>query len=194
MPKRLNVTVAKPKKGGAVFRAPLGTPLPADAKEALNEAFCSLGYISTEGVTNANSPESESVKAWGGETVYTYQKEKADTFKMTLIEALNPEVLKAVYGDANVTGTLETGLVVTANNDEQAECAFVIDTVLRAGVLKRIVIPAAAVTAVGEVKYADESVLGYETTLTATPDEAGNTHYEYSVNKPAGTQGGGETV
>lgn len=186
MPKRLQVTVAKPKKGGAVFRAPLGTPLPVSASEALNEAFVSLGYISTDGVTNANSPESESVKAWGGDTVYTYKKEKPDTFKMTLIEALNVEVLKAVYGDSNVTGTLETGLAITANNDEQEENALVIDTILRGGILKRVVIPTAAVTAVGDVQYADESVLGYETTFTATPDDAGNTHYEYMVQPKAG--------
>ena len=34
-----NVTVGKPKVGGAVFRAPLGTELPTDATTALNEAF-----------------------------------------------------------------------------------------------------------------------------------------------------------
>ena len=43
-----NVSAAKPKVGGAVWRAPLGTPLPTDAKSALNEAFESLGYISSE--------------------------------------------------------------------------------------------------------------------------------------------------
>ena len=30
-----NVTAAKPKVGGAVHRAPLGTPLPTDAKSEL---------------------------------------------------------------------------------------------------------------------------------------------------------------
>ncbi len=181
MPKAIHVTVAKPKKGGAVFRAPLGTALPTTAAASLNEAFQSLGYISSDGVVNSNSPESESVSAWGGDVVYTVTKSKSDTFKMKLIEALNPEVLKAVYGDDNVTGTLETGLSVKANNNPQEASCFVIDTVLRGNVLKRTVIPIASVTGVGDITYADGTVLGYETTLTAELDEDGNTHYEYLV-------------
>ena len=34
-----NVTAAKPKVGGAVYSAPLGTELPKDATTPLNEAF-----------------------------------------------------------------------------------------------------------------------------------------------------------
>ena len=103
------VTVSKPKTGGAIYRAPLGTQLPTDASSELNEAFKELGYASEDGLVNENSPESDNIKAWGGDIVYTYQSAKEDTFTFTLIEALNEEALKAVYGDANVTGTLATG-------------------------------------------------------------------------------------
>ena len=96
-----------------------------------------------------------------------------------MIEALNPDVLKTVYGDENVTGTLAEGITVKANSQEQQAAAWVIEQVMRDGAHKRIVIPSAAVTEVGEITYSDGDAVGYETTITATPDEDGQTHYEY---------------
>lgn len=178
-----NVTTGKPKIGGAIHRAPEGTTLPKDAKAELDPAFKEMGYVSEDGLTNANSPDTDKVKAWGGDTVLTVQKGKDDDFKATFIEAKNVEVLKMVFGDENVTGDLETGITVKANAKEAKSYAYVVDLILRDNALKRIVIPSAKVTEIGDVTYSDDDAVGYETTLSASPDADGNTHYEYIVGK-----------
>lgn len=181
MPNVNYVTAGKPKIGGAVYRAPLGTTLPTDATTALNSAFVDLGYVSEDGVTNSNTAESDDVKAWGGDTVISLQTDKTDTFTMTLIESMNTDVLKAVFGSANVTGTFATGITVKANAEEQVEAAWVIDMVARGNAKHRVVIPAAKISEVGDITYTDSEVAGFEITLTAMPDTNGNSHYEYIV-------------
>lgn len=176
-----NVSAGKPKATGAIYRAPLSDTLtiPTDATTALPAEFKALGYVSEDGLTNTNSPDSETIKAWGGDTVLTVQTEKNDEFQFTLIEVLNSDVLAAVYGSNNVTGSIAAGLTVKANSDEPEEAAWVIDMVMREGVLKRIVIPDAKVSEIGDIEYTDEDAVGYELTLQAMPDAAGQTHYEY---------------
>ena len=174
-----NVSAGKPKVGGAIYRAPLGTSLPTTVDATLADAFKGMGYISDAGLTNSNSPTGTDIKAWGGDTVLNIQTDKPDTFKFVMIEVMNVEVLKAVYGEANVSGTLESGVTINANSTEQVDCCWVIDMILRNNTKKRVVIPCGKVSAVGDIVYSDSAAIGYDTTVTAMPDNSGNTHYEY---------------
>lgn len=173
------VSAGKPKIGGAVFRAPVGTPLPTSATASLNGAFVGLGFVSSDGVTNGSGITSNAIRSWGGETVLTTQESRDDTFAMKLIESLNAEVLKAFHGDGNVSGTLLSGITVAADGSELGEHSYVIDMLMRNGALKRIVIPSAAVSATGNVVYKDNDVVAYPLTLSGHPDASGKTHYEY---------------
>jgi len=177
-----NVTFGKPKVGGAVYVAPAGTALPTDATTTPDNAFQSLGYISDDGMVNTNSPETDDIKAWGGDVVAVLQTEKADEFKFTLIEALDVNVLKAVYGDSNVSGTLSTGITVRANSTDIPATEWVIDMILAGGVLKRIVIPNGKISEIGDITYKDDELTGYEITIKAMPGDSAfgyDTHKEY---------------
>ena len=174
-----NVSTGQPAVAGAIYRAPVGTELPVDATSTLNSAFKTFGYISEDGLTNSNSRNTQTVKDWSGADIMTLQTEKTDTFKYKMMEVKNVEVLKDIYGDSNVYGTLENGISIHVNAKELEAHSYVVDVLLSDGYLKRIVIPNAKVTEIADLVYKKTEAMGYEVTITALPDSTENTHYEY---------------
>ena len=174
------VTTGKPKVGGAVSVAAVGTTLPTNATAALSAEFKNLGYISEDGLTQEITRDSEDIKAWGGDTVATSQTDYSETYTFKLIEALSVEVKKLIFGEDNVSGTLAEGVTAISNSKELPAHVFVID-MIQNGHLVRKVIPNGKITDLGEITYVDGEAVGYEPTVKALPDAAGNASYEYTV-------------
>ena len=174
-----NVSVGKPRVAGAIYWAPKGTTLPTTATGALDAAFKCMGYVSEDGVVNNNSPESDSIKAWGGDTVCVLQKERKDTFKYTLIESMNEDVLTAIYGSDNVSVDGSGNITVKATADEMEGASWVIDMIMKGSRARRIVIPDGTITELGDITYKDDEPIGYPLTITDVTDANGVYHYEY---------------
>lgn len=176
-----NVSEAKPKITGSVFKAPKDTLLPTSADTELAETFKCCGYISEDGITFTKSESSEAVKAWGGVVVKHLDGDFADGFKLKYIEALNPEVLKEYYGESAVSGTIDTGITINVAPNMQDYKVMVIDMLMNKGtVLKRIVIPRCKVTKTSDVTYVDNKTIEYEVEYSCEQGyDDGSYHKEY---------------
>lgn len=175
----MNVSTGKPKITGAVSVGVIGSvTIPTDASTPLGEGFVGLGYVSEDGVENANEMDVSETKAWGGAIVYRSLTELNDEFSLALIESLNVDVLKTVYGDANVTET-EGKIAIDVKAEDPQEKVWVFDLALRGGKKKRIVIPDGAITSREAISYNDEDAVAYGITVSAYPDANGSTHKEY---------------
>lgn len=174
MPEVSNVLAGRPLATGGVLIGPLGTAAPTDATTELDAGFLAAGYIGEDGLTEGTERSIEKVKAWGGDTVKVLQTDYSVTYSFTFLESLNAEVLKAVYGDDNVTttpadttnGTLHT---VKLNSDVLEHKSFVFE-VKDGDARIRIHVPDGQVIETGEVTYNDSEVIGYQVTVEAYRD------------------------
>ena len=174
-----NVSTGKPNISGAVYVAPLSTTLPTDATTALDAAFVCLGYVSEDGLENNNELDVSEIKAWGGNIVYRSLNGLDDTFSLSLIESENVDVLKNVYGDANVTVDANGNVTINIVAEDPQEKIWVFELAMRGGRSKRIVIPDGAVTARETITYNDSDAIAYGITVSAYPDATGKSHSEY---------------
>ena len=179
-----NVTTGKPKVSGAVFVAPKGTTVPNDATSKLPAAFVCLGYVSENGLSNANEMDVSSIKVWGGSIVYRSLSELNDAFSLALVESENVDVLKAVYGSQNVTQDAHGNISVDVKIEDPEERVWVFELALRGDKAKRMVIPDGAITARETITYNDSDAVAYGITVSAYPDANGITHHEYIEGDP----------
>ena len=135
--------------------------------------------VSEDGLENANEMSVSEIKAWGGVIVYRSLDGLTDNFILTLIESENIDVLKAVYGDNNVTVMANGDIKIEVKAEDPQEAVWVFDLALRNNKAKRIVIEDGAITSRESITYNDSDAIGYGITVSAYPDATGGTHHEY---------------
>ncbi len=123
-----NVTIGRPKEGGAIFFAPAGTALPTDATSSLSAAFTCLGYVTEDGVTESVAEEGDDIQAWGPEDVMHSQTSYSKTLTLNLLETSKPAVLQFVYGKDNVTINLDGSLKWRDTGKILPRGVFVVET------------------------------------------------------------------
>ena len=172
-----NISVGKPKAGGAVFVAPFAAAPPLDAVTPLGPEFKNVGYCSEDGLTNSVSTDSSSIKAWGGDEMLNIQTSRSETFSFTMIET-NEAALRQIYGEDNVTVD-GNSFSILHNAKLKVSYVWVFEILLANDRVKRIVVPSGKITSVDDIVYKDGEAIKYGVTLSALPDTAGNTAYEF---------------
>lgn len=174
--------LSPPTGQGGVWRGPLGTTLPTDTTSNLDAGFISLGYIDDDGVTRHEDRPNTPQFAWGGAKVATLQQHYDVTFTMKLMQPIDPDVLKAVHSDSNVSvaaATSDTGTITTTllNPKQNVNSAWVIAGFYQLATM-RLAIPIARITTINPVKWTHKTLALYDVTLSAFPDTSGNFVYQ----------------
>lgn len=179
------VVAGSPKVGGAIYRTPLGTPLPTTETTALNVAFKAQGYAHADGLKRTIDKAYETIRAWGGDIAKKKRTELTITLDFTLIQAADEEAVKTVWGDDAVTVTAATSttgtkIAVAYSGEDVDNSAWVIE-MADGGHIRRIVCPNAQMSTESfEQEFSDGSTINYPVQLTLFKDSAGKYFYEYS--------------
>ena len=171
-----NVLVGVPDKAsGGVYMSDEPIPAgeyPIETLEAgTPTGMTPSGFISEDGVTESNENDTEKIKAWGGDTVRVVQSDHTVTYGLTFLES-SPVILKAVYGEDNVTDT--DGLItVKVNSDTLEHRSWAFE--MKDGDKRiRIFVPDGQIISRGEITYTHSGAIQYEVTIEAFPDANGD--------------------
>lgn len=189
-----NVGVGKPLIAGAVYRAPVGVPLPKSADEELLENFYPVGYISDEGLRWSYSGDGDVIRAWGRDVVSRPAGVVDDVASFQMLETVDEEAVKAFWGD-DARSVISGGYALQVGVPSPKQYSWVIDMLLPTKPdpaviwpnprVRRIVIPMASVREREEIVYQDSELVAYGVSLRAAKDGSGKYHYEYAMGATA---------
>lgn len=169
-----NVLAGIPDASGGFWAGPLveKASYPTASSDLKEAGLVSVGFINEDGVTEASERDTEKVKAWGGDTIRVLQNEHTMTYTLTFAELANPDVLKLIYGDENVTVGEDGSVEVKHTSKTLPHRSFAIE-VLDGETKIRKFIPDGQITETGELQLVHSGIMSIEVTIEAFPDVDG---------------------
>ena len=165
-----NVTVARGVAGGYLLSA----PTPANVSRLLAtlsdlsapppRGFDNLGYVSADGVTEAESATTEAVLDVDGQQVDVTRTGRSETVRFRLVE-MRAAALAEAHGHANVAAG-EALLTAHHNGAQREHRTYVAELVLKDGRRWRKVVPDGQVTEVAELTLSSTRLVGREVTVS----------------------------
>lgn len=165
---------------GAGWTAPLGTSSPGDPDVQPLSPWLPLGAVSEDGLTQGFDEDSQSFTPWGYTApIRTTITSSLRTFSLTVWETGRVIVQSLQYRVDTADLTPTSGLTTFAETaspvpDRRAFWFVVLD----GDTFKRgFFVPEGEITERSDVSHKQDEVAGFEWTITAYPDDAGNTVY-----------------
>lgn len=173
-----DLTVIGANGGGWV--AAVGTPAPTSPLEQPVAPWEPLGAISDDGLVYGFDEDSQQFTPWGLTSPFrTTITQSIRTFQLTLWETARVAVQSVMYrlpaselqpGDEEITHFAETA---SPTPDRRAWWFLVMDGDTARG----FYVPQGEVSDRSDVTFKQDEMSGYQITVTAYPDDAGNTVY-----------------
>lgn len=161
-----NVSVGKGVAGGYMFVAPLGTALPTDNTTELNAAFFNMGYLGDDGITFADSADTETFQDMNGDTIETSSGAVEKTFTVVLRE-IKKDTLAITRGTENVSDT--AGIITAYDKGPSSEAhSVVFELLLKNGRKWRRVGEQVKLGELGDMTVVYSDLVGREITMSVS--------------------------
>lgn len=171
--------------GGWAVDLGVNTPTMPTTLDAPGNPWFAIGAISDDGLTYGFDEDSEEFTPWGLSTPFRTEVTKSiRTFGLTawetnrrIVKSLQYRLPVASFDPEEVTGLYSFAENASPQPDRRA---FIFD-VYDGTRMERFFVPSGEVTDRSDVKFASKEMSGYEWTITAYPDAAGNSVYHLGV-------------
>lgn len=166
------------KVGGYAFAAPLDAPDPADGTADLDDKYKNMGYLSKDGLEQAEQRDTSDHEDINGDVVETTQDKYGITITVTFLESLRGDLLKEICGPDNVTIVAPTNLKegtikIKRNSIELPDRKWVFELASRKARTRKFA-PKGRIVSIGSQKFVSTEIVAYQATIKCYPNADGD--------------------